>query len=364
MKTKYLISLLVALILCTGFALAQKPTPPSEPPEPPESADEPFFNSFSLFTDGGYLGVYAENINRENMARYHMSTPRGVGITQVIQGSPAEKAGLKKDDVIVRLDGDNITSVRKLNRLVSEIAPDQSVRVTVSRGGAEQEVTATIGKRNNFSTVQGLMRGEPRIFKWERDPKAFKEFEKFKDFKWEGPLVERFDFDKDGDLTFLLSNSRRIGVSTMQLNKQLAEYFGITNGKGVLVTSVVEDGPAAKAGVKAGDVITAIDGEEVDSPGDITRTINRKKDGEVTLTVIRNRSPQTFRVTPREGSASGVMGEPEIGRRIVIPRIEIPTIPDVDLRMPRIRVPAVDINLPRIRVTPQFRRISRERGPI
>jgi len=155
MKTKYLIGLLVALILCTGFALAQKPTPPPEPPEPPESADEPFFNSFSLFTDGGYLGVYAENINRENMARYHMSTPRGVGITQVIQGSPAEKAGLKKDDVIVRLDGENITSVRKLNRLVSEIAPDQSVRVTVSRGGAEQEVTATIGKRNNVSTVQG-----------------------------------------------------------------------------------------------------------------------------------------------------------------------------------------------------------------
>ena len=363
MKTKYLIGLLVALVLCTGFALAQKPTPPPEPPEPPESADEPFFNSFSLFTDGGYLGVYAENINRENMARYHMSTPRGVGITQVIQGSPAEKAGLKKDDVIVRLDGENITSVRKLNRLVSEIAPDQSVRVTVSRGGAEQEVTATIGKRNNVSTVQGLMRGEPRVFKWERDPKAFKEFEKFKDFKFDFPMGEKFEFDGDG-LTFLLSNSRRIGVSTMQLNKQLAEYFGITNGKGVLVTSVAEDGPAAKAGVKAGDVITAVDGEEVDSPGDIARSVNRKKDGEVTLTVIRNKSQQTFRVTPREGNPGGDMGEPEIGRRIVIPRIEIPTIPDVDIRMPRIRVPAVEINLPRIRVTPQLRRISRERGPI
>ncbi len=138
MKTKYLLSFLVALILTTGAVIAQQPSPPPAPPE------ESVLNTFSLFTDGGYLGVYAENVNRQNMGRYHLSSPRGVGITQVIQGSPAEKAGLRKDDVILRLDGENITSVRKLNRLVAEIAPDQSVKVTVSRGGSEQELTETI----------------------------------------------------------------------------------------------------------------------------------------------------------------------------------------------------------------------------
>ena len=349
MKTKYSIGLLVALILTAGLALAQQPTPPPEPPEPP---DEPFLNTFSLFTDGGYLGVYAENISRENMGRYHLSTPRGVGITQVIQGSPAEKAGLKKDDVILRLDGENITSVRKLNRLVSEIAPDQSVRVTVSRNGSEQELSATIGKRNNTSTVHGLFGREPGVF------------------KWEAPLVENFgfDFDKDGDLTFMLGNSRRIGVSTMQLNKQLADYFGIAGGKGVLVTSVTEDSPAAKAGIKAGDVITAIDGEAVDSPGDIARAVNRKKEGAVTLTVIRNKSQQTIQVTPAEGGFSGTLGRPQIGRRIVIPRIVMPTIPDIDVDMPSIRVPAmptINIGMPRVRVrTPRFRLLRTERGPI
>ena len=357
MKVKYLLGFLVALILTTGLASAQQPAPPPRPSEPP---DEPFINTFSLFTDGGYLGVYAENINRENMGRYHLSSPRGVGITQVIQGSPAEKAGLKKDDVILRLDGENITSVRKLNRLVSEIAPDQSVRMTVSRGGAEQEVTATIAKRDNQSTVQGLLRGEPRVWKWEGNP----------NFKFDGFENFGFDLHKNGDLTFLLSNSRRIGVSTMQLNAQLGEYFGVTGGKGVLVTSVTEDGPAAKAGVKAGDVITAIDGEAVDSPGDISRVINRKKEGDVTLTVIRNRSQQTFRVTPREGGGfSGTVGQPQLGRRIVIPRITIPDIPDVDIQLPRIRtprlqVPAIDIRLPRIRVTPPRRLLRTERGPI
>ena len=360
MKTKYAIGLLVALIMTTGLALAQQPTRPPEPPEPP---DEPLVNTFSLFTDGGYLGVYAENINRENMGRYHLSSPRGVGITQVVQGSPAEKAGLKKDDVILRLDGENITSVRKLNRLVSEVAPDQSVRVTVSRGGAEQEVTATMGKRNNFGLARGPFSGEPRVWKFETDPKEFK------DFKFEGPMLERFgfDLDKEGDLTFMLGSSRRIGVSTMQLNKQLADYFGITGGKGVLVTAVTEDGPAAKAGVRAGDVITAIDGEAVDSPGDIARAINRKKEGEVTLTVIRNKSQQTFRVTPTEGGGfSGAVGRPQVGRRIVIPRIEIP-MPEIDIQMPSIQIPGtptIDIKMPPIRVRPRVRVLRGERGPI
>jgi len=344
MKVKYFLSLPVAIFLIAGIALAQEPAPPPQPP------DEPLEPSFSLLIDGGgFLGVYAENVSRENMSRYHMSQVRGVGVTQVIKDSPAEKAGLRKDDVILRIDGENVTSVRKLNRVVSELAPDQSVRVTVSRGGAEQEITATIGKRNNSNMVRDLLRGQPRIWKWEGDPKTF---------KWEG--LDKFP-DNGGDMTFFLGNSRRIGVSTMELTKQLADYFGITGGKGVLVTSVTDDGPAAKAGVRAGDVITAIDGEAVDSPGDISRVINRKKDGDVTLTIIRNKSQQTIRVTPREGGFSGTLGQPQIGRRIVIPRIEIP---DIDITVPRIVIPSVDINLPRVRVTPRARVVRTEQGPI
>jgi membrane-associated protease RseP (regulator of RpoE activity) len=103
--------------------------------------------------------------------------------------------------------------------------------------------------------------------------------------------------------------------------------------------------------VKAGDVITAVDGEEVDSPGDISRVINHKKEGDVTLTIIRNKSQQTIRVTPREGGGlSPVLDRAQSGRRIVIPRIEFP-------------FPAIDISLPRIRVTPGAR-IRTIRRPI
>lgn len=352
MKAKYLIGLLAAIILAAGIAIAQQPAPAPAPPSPPADV-EPFEHNFSLFVDGGgYLGVYAENINNENVGKYRMNQVRGVGVTQVVKDSPAEKAGIRKDDVILRIDGENVNSVRKLNRLISEMAPDHNVRVTVSRGGAEQELTATIGKRNNSSLVRDMLSGEPRAWTFKgTDPKVF---------KWEGPVIEG-DF-RDNGFEFIFPNRRLIGVSTMQLTKQLADYFGVTGGKGVLVTAVTDDGPAAKAGVRAGDVITAVDGEAVDSPGDLSRTIGRKKEGEVTLTVIRNKSQQTIRVTPKEGAGfSGTLGEPQVGRRIVIPRVNIP---DIDVVMPVIEIPgipSININLPRVRVTPRPRIRSTQR---
>lgn len=340
MKAKYVIGLLPAIILTAGLALAQ------EPATPPPSPDEPE-NTFSFFVDGGgFLGVYGENISRENMARYHLSQPRGVGVTQKIEDSPAAKAGLRKDDVILRIDGENVTSVRKLNRLVSEIAPDQSAKITISRNGAEQEVTATIGKRKNPMMAGDLFKQQPKVW------------------KFEGPMANNFP-DNNGDLTFMFGNSRRIGVSTVELTEQLAAYFGVASGKGVLVTSVSDDGPAAKAGLKAGDVITALDGEAVDSPGDIARIINRKKDGDVSLTVIRNHAQQTIRVTPTQGSLGRTMRadmartirdsirdsvRDQVGRQIVIPRIEFPEI---------------NISLPSVRVNPGTIRVSRGvYGPI
>ena len=341
MKAKYVPTLLAAIILTTGIALAQDVAPPT-PPQAPED----FGNAFSFFVDGnGFLGVYGEDITNDNIAKYHLSQARGVGITQIVPDSPAQKAGLRKDDVILRIDGENVTSVRKLNRLVSEIAPDHSVRITISRNGSEQEISATMGKRKNPIVAGDLFKGEPRVWKWEGPLVTPDKMPNFPNFR-----------DNNGDFSIVLGNSRRIGVSTMELSKQLADYFGIADGRGVLVTSVSDDGPAAKSGVKAGDVITAVDGEAVDSPGDIARIINRKKEGDVTLTIVRNKSQQTIRVTPRQGSLTRTIND-QVGRRIVIPRIEFPEV--------NIEVPAVDIQIPRVRINPGAIRVSRTvRGPI
>src|SRR5438105_9936810 len=147
--TRNKLTLMMGLILGTALlagtvVYAQAlDSPFAEAQEPGSTAQ-----TFSFFVDGAFLGVAGEDITKENMARYGMREVRGVGVTQVIKDSPAEKAGLKKDDVILRFDGESVTSVRKLTRLVSEAAADQTVRLAISRGGAEQELSVTLSKRH------------------------------------------------------------------------------------------------------------------------------------------------------------------------------------------------------------------------
>ena len=350
MNLKNAFYFIFSLLLTGGIALAQQATPPV-PPMPDAPGEAP--QTFSFFVEGGsFLGVYAEDINKENMARYGLSEARGVGITQVVKDSPAEKAGLKKDDVIVRFGGDSVTSVRKLNRLVSEVAPDQTVQLSISRGGSEQEVAVTIAKRNESINAMGnwqmldKLKGLDKIQGLDR----LKELERTMPpganvWKWEG------EPGKDG-MVFAFGNHRRIGVSTTQLTKQLADYFGVADGQGVLVTSVLDDSPAAKAGLKAGDVITAIDGEKVEGAGDLAQGINKKKDGAVTLTVIRNKNQRTITVTPKEdaGPTPGTPPPPGGVRRVVIPRVELGSIPEMNIQIPRIdlpKMPEINVVLPR-----------------
>lgn len=339
--------LLISLALTGVIALAQAPPHPSQVPATPPAPGEPFGPNgpnFSLFFEGGsFLGVHAEDINKENSGRYGLREVRGVGITSVVKDSPAEKAGLKKDDVIVRFDNENVTSVRKLNRLVSEVAPDQTVRLAISRGGSEQELAVTIGKRQDYSNAMRGMQGQLAPFgdKWRVE--GLEGLKGLKALKG----LEGLHSDKDG-FVFAFGNSRRIGVSTTQLTKQLADYFGVSDGKGVLVTSVANDSPAAKAGIKAGDVITALDGESVEDAGDLSRALNKKKEGDVTLTIIRNKSQRTITVTPTEGKTTfGQPGTaPQVGRRVIIPRIELPSIPEMNIIIPRIDLPTIpEINV-------------------
>lgn len=377
MNRKNAFYFLVSLILTCGIALAQQPaSPPDAPPTPhgPGAPGEPP-TAFSLFIQGGsFLGVHSEDVNKENMGRYNLREARGVGITEVVKDSPAEKAGLRKDDVILRFEGDSVTSVRKLTRLVSEVAPDQNVRLTISRGGAEQEVAVTIGKRNNsfdamqrFDGFQGLERLEGlKGLEGFKQLEGMKGLEGFKGvmppggaWKWEGQ-------GPGGDgMVWAFGNHRRIGVNTMELTKQLADYFGVSQGTGVLVTGVSDDSPAAKAGIKAGDVIIAIDGDKVDGAGDLTRSINKKKDGDVNLTIIRNKNQRSVTVTPKAATPGDVQ---RIGRRIVIPRVELGKISEMDVHIGEIdlpSIPEINVNLPGKIVVPKVRVIrTGSRQPI
>jgi S1-C subfamily serine protease len=272
---------------------------------------------FSILIDGGsFLGIHPEEVTRENMGRFNLREPRGVAIVKVIEGSPAEKAGLRKDDVVLRFNGEEVTGVRKLNRLISEVAPDHTARVTISRNGSEQELSVTLGNRKDFSTA--------RVFGFPRDGEAGK----LLGDRQLGDL-----YGAPGAYMLALGSSRLIGVSTNTLTTQLADYFGVAGGKGVLITNVKEDSPAARAGIKAGDVITNVDGEAIEDAGDLSRAINRKPEGDITLTITRDKSQRTIKVTPEKGQAMPGFAP---GFHFETPRVGQISIPRIQA-MPRVR---------------------------
>jgi serine protease Do len=306
-----------------------------------QEPQEPASRNFSFFLDGGaFLGVGVEDISKDNMARYGMHEVRGVGVTEVSKDSPAEKAGLRKDDVIVRFEGESVTSTRKLTRLISESSPDQNVHITVVRGGAEQELAATLGKQKFDGAFATNL---PRIL---RDGNNDDSVRVFPNGNWPPAIGGA---GNDGSFVWTLGANRRIGVSTQTLTRQLSDYFGVKDG-GVLITSVSENSPAAKAGLKAGDVITAIDGEKVAAPADLSRVLGKKESGDVSLTIIRDHNTRTITVTPEKNPNSELLRPGTMGtRRISIPSIAVPVTPSMNIQIPSIVVPAtppIDVTVP------------------
>ena len=334
-------------LIAGGIGYAQQAAAPEALLEAQEPSSADTQRLFSIMLDGGtFLGVSVEDISKENMSRYGMREVRGVGVTQVVKDSPAEKAGLKKDDVILRFEGESVTSARKLTRLVSEAAADQIARLTISRSGSEQDVSATLAKHDGMQNVfGGAMR--PEILRGTMPPDIFRGTTPFP-MKIDPGMIQ-INPGGEGGFVFALGN-RRIGVSTQPLTRQLADYFGVKDG-GLLITSVNDNSPAAKAGLKAGDVITAVDGEKVTSPGDVSRAISKKEDGAVSLAIIRDRNTRTVTVTPEKNPERTLMRPGTSGtRRIVIPSIQVPAVPEMNIQIPRIAIPAtpqIDVTVPR-----------------
>ena len=270
--------------LTGGAIMAQTPTSPNMP-----TAPQRIERQMQIFTnDGGsYLGVQSQDVNKENFSKFGLREVRGVAVEKVLENSPAAQAGLQNGDVIVRFNGEEVTSARKLTRLVGEVAPDHQAKLTVLRNGSERELTATIGKRatasfqNSGSTIDGWY-GLPGIPEFPSKIKIP-----------DGMTV--IPSGKDGENYYFFGNNRQIGVGVSSLNKQLGDYFGVSEGKGALINNVMETSAAAKAGLRAGDVIVEVDGKAVAGAGELTRAINEKKEGDVTLTIIRNKNRQTVK---------------------------------------------------------------------
>lgn len=296
------------LIVTSSFILAFGQTPEAKMEK--ENAEKAL--AFNFAGGGSYLGVQTQGINKENFAKFGLANVRGVAIEKVSENSPAAAAGLQAGDVILRFNGEEITSTRKLTRLIGEVDPDHQARVAILRNGREQELTATLARRpmpkfenGNFEFLPPLPMGRMEMPEMKKLLKL-KELEGLKNLPNDGiPRVFTFPDGSGKAFSWRVGGGRQIGVGVTPLGKQLAEHFGVDSG--VMISEVNENSPAAKAGLKAGDIIVETNGKAVKGDIDLIRSINEKKEGDLTLTIVRDRKRQTVTITPEASKDGGFL---------------------------------------------------------
>ena len=237
----------------------------------------------AIFAGGARLGVTVRDIEDTEVKTSKLSAPAGAVVEEVSESSAAEAGGIRKGDVIVEFDGERVRSARQFTRLVQEAADGRKVTAVVVRDG--QRVNLTV---------------EPR----QSGPAVFEKFREFEDvgraFNFDvvvprspapTPRVSPPVWNFDG---LLGPGSSRLGLTVETLSPQLAEYFGTKEG--VLVKSVQDNSAASKIGIRAGDVITSINGSAIDDAQELRRRLQSLHDGEeVTVGIMRDKKAQTLK---------------------------------------------------------------------
>lgn len=202
-----------------------------------------------IFDDRGFLGVVTDQ------------GEGGAKITSVTENSAAAKAGLKKGDVITKVDGEDIDNPEDLTKAIRSHKPDETVTITYKRDGKENKVTAALGKRKSVGAYEPLTR----------------------DFNFD------FDHDFGGELgqVFSYGGRGRLGIKAQDTD----------DGKGVKVLEVAEGSAAEKAGIKKDDIITEFEGETVNSADELAEAAREAKEKSIfKVKFNRGGSSQTVEV--------------------------------------------------------------------
>ena len=247
---------------------------------------------------GSRVGMVVRDVETADVTKEKLAGTAGAVVTEVVKDSAAQKAGVKAGDVVTSFDGERVRSARQLERLVEETPAGRTVKVALQRAGAPVtlDVTPEAPKVTQFTPgmpAEGGRRVRLEAGSAGARAGAGTDFEgpQGMPFKFEMP-AGRFDFDGE---PFMAASRGRLGVRVQDLSEELAGYFGVKSG--VLVAGVEADAPAAKAGIKAGDVITAVNGQAITDPGELRREVAKVEDGKsADLAVTRDKKALTLKV--------------------------------------------------------------------
>jgi len=236
--------------------------------------------------DGGegpsWLGVETHEVTTENAKELKLPAERGVVVAGVTKDSPAAKAGLKENDVIIEVNGQRVEGAAQFRRMIHEIPAGRSAQFTVWRDGRAQTIGVTLGKSEDRGNT--WFKTAPRAFSFQLPRVEIPEM----------PDMPDMDWSRGG----VLAGARpRLGIDAEDLSGQFGAYFGAPDGEGVLVRAVNAGSPAEKAGVKSGDVITSLNGERIRSLGDLREKLAGKREEKTAkLGVLRNKSEVSITV--------------------------------------------------------------------
>jgi serine protease Do len=210
---------------------------------------------------GSYIGVMMQEVDGERAKALKLPEASGVEITVVEQDGPAEKAGLKVADVVLRYNGQRVEGNEQFARLVRETPSGREVKLEISRGGATQTVMVRVAQRKT-----------PRM-EWGDQPAHLE--------------IHMPDLPR----ALMQLRSSILGVEAESIDGQLAQYFGVKEG--VLVRSVSRGSAAEKAGIRAGDVMIKIEDAHIATPGDISVRLRTLHGKSVAVVLMRDRKELT-----------------------------------------------------------------------
>jgi serine protease Do len=208
----------------------------------------------------GWIGVRIQSVSAELAEGLHLPSAKGALIASVTPAGPAEQAGIKQGDVVLKFDGKDVSEMRGLPRMVAETPVGKSVDVTVWRKGKQVDLTAKVGEYP------------------ENDEQA-------------SAAPSSTDTESDGGDNPAGGKIDSLGVALAALDdKARAKYNLSDDTEGVLVTDVDQAGPAAEKDLRPGDVIVEVDQKAVKSPGDVRDRVKSAQDnGYRVVTLLVNR---------------------------------------------------------------------------
>lgn len=192
----------------------------------------------------GWLGVTVQALNEDLADSFGLEKPEGALVNEVVEDSPADKAGLKRGDIILTYDGKPVDELNDLPRLVAVTPVDKSVKVEIFRDGKKREVKVKIGKLDDGG--EGRVAGE-----------------------------------KDGGA---------LGITASTVTPELKQRYGLEGEEGILITGIDPEGPAAEANLRVGDLILEADGKEITSVKDFEGVVGKKSAGKVVRLLIQRKA--------------------------------------------------------------------------